>query len=74
MSVRCIDEWRFRDGLLAHNTTIYDCLTTARQLGIVAPPNTLQGKIFSKVQHFNARKLRQKAACPACGFTKQHNH
>lgn len=73
LSVRCIDEWRFRDGLLAHNVTIYDCLTTARQLGIVAPPNTLQGKIFSKLQHFNARRLREKAACPACGYAK-HNH
>jgi steroid delta-isomerase-like uncharacterized protein len=70
MSVRCIDEWRFRDGLLASNTTIYDCLTTARQLGIVAPPNTLQGKIFSKLQHFNAKRLREKASCPACGFHK----
>jgi steroid delta-isomerase-like uncharacterized protein len=70
MEVRCIDEWRFRDGLLASNTTIYDCLTTARQLGIVAPPNTLQGKIFSKLQHFNAKRLKEKASCPACGFHK----
>jgi steroid delta-isomerase-like uncharacterized protein len=70
MSVRCIDEWRFRDGLLASNTTIYDCLTTARQLGIVAPPTSLQGKIFSKLQHFNAKRLREKASCPACGFHK----
>ena len=70
MSVRCIDEWRFRDGLLVSNTTIYDCLTTARQLGIVAPPTSLQGRIFSKLQHFNAKRLREKAACPACGFHK----
>lgn len=73
LSVRCIDEWRFRDGLLSSNTTIYDCLTTARQLGIVAPPNTLQGKIFSKLQHLNARRMMKNASCPACGFHK-HNH
>ena len=73
MSVRCIDEWRFRDGLLAHNVTIYDCLTTARQLGIVPPPGTVGAKIMSKVQHLRARRLRERAACPACGFQK-HNH
>ena len=48
MSVRCIDEWRFRDGLLAHNVTIYDCLNTARQLGIVPPQGTVLAKIMSQ--------------------------
>jgi steroid delta-isomerase-like uncharacterized protein len=74
MSVRVVDEWIFRDGLLASNTTIYDCLHTARQLGIVPPPNTLQSKIMSKVQHLRARQLRAKAACPACGYQKNHTH
>lgn len=73
MSIRCIDEWRFRDGLLAHNVTIYDCLDTARQLGIVPPQGTVQAKVFSKLQHLRARRLREKAACPACGFQK-HRH
>jgi len=74
MSVRCIDEWRFRDGLMYSNTTIYDCLTTARQLGIVPPPGSVGAKIMSRVQHMRARRLREKAACPACGFQKNHNH
>ncbi|MFC4856949.1 nuclear transport factor 2 family protein [Actinophytocola glycyrrhizae] len=74
MSVRCIDEWTFRDGLLASNVTIYDCLHTARQLGIVPPPDTLQSKIMSKVQHLRARRLREKASCPACGYQKNHTH
>lgn len=73
MSIRCIDEWRFRDGLLAHNVTIYDCLDTARQLGIVPPQGSIAAKAMSKLQHLRARRLRERAACPACGFTK-HNH
>jgi steroid delta-isomerase-like uncharacterized protein len=73
MSVRCIDEWRFRDGRLAHNLTIYDCLDTARQLGIVPPQGTVQAKIMNKLQHLRARKLREQAACPACGYQKNHH-
>jgi steroid delta-isomerase-like uncharacterized protein len=74
MEVRCIDEWRFRDGLLAHNVTIYDCLFTARQLGIVPPPGSIGSKIMSKVQHIRARRLRERASCPACGYSKHHHH
>lgn len=74
MEVRCVDEWRFRDGLLAHNVTIYDCLHTARQLGIVPPPGSIGSKIMSKVQHIRARRLRERASCPACGYSKHHNH
>jgi len=73
MSIRCIDEWRFRDGLLAHNVTIYDCLDTARQLGIVPPQGTVLAKAMSRMQHLRARKLRERASCPACGFQK-HRH
>jgi steroid delta-isomerase-like uncharacterized protein len=74
MEVRCVDEWRFRDGLLAHNVTIYDCLHTARQLGIVPPPGIIGSKIMSKVQHIRARRLRERASCPACGYSKHHHH
>lgn len=73
MSIRCIDEWRFRDGLLAHNVTIYDCLDTARQLGIVPPQGTVLAKAMNRMQHLRARRLRERAACPACGFQK-HRH
>lgn len=74
MSVRCVDEWRFRDGLLYSNTTIYDCLTTARQLGIIPPPGSIGSKIMNKVQHMRAKRLRERASCPACGYAKHHNH
>ena len=73
MEVRCVDEWRFRDGLLAHNVTIYDCLQTARQLGIVPPPGSIGSKIMNKVQHIRARRLRERASCPACGYQKHHH-
>jgi len=73
MAIRCIDEWRFRDGLLAHNVTIYDCLNTARQLGVVPPQGTVLAKTMSKVQHIRARRLKARAACPACGYQK-HDH
>jgi steroid delta-isomerase-like uncharacterized protein len=73
MSIRCIDEWRFRDGLLAHNVTIYDCLDTARQLGIVPPQGTVLAKAMNRMQHLRARRLRERAACPACGFQKHHH-
>jgi steroid delta-isomerase-like uncharacterized protein len=74
MSVRCVDEWQFRDGLLAHNVTIYDCLFTARQLGIVPPPGSIGSKIMNRVQRIRAKKLRERASCPACGYQKHHHH
>jgi hypothetical protein len=36
----------------------------------VAPPDTIQGKIFSRLQKINARRLLKNANCPACGYHK----
>ena len=44
------------------------------ELGIVPPPGSIGSKIMSKVQHIRARRLRERASCPACGYSKHHHH
>jgi predicted ester cyclase len=58
---RGVTEWRFRGGLLVLWDTIYDNLAVARQMGIVPPQGSRGDRLFSRLQHLQARGRRRRA-------------
>jgi predicted ester cyclase len=57
---RGVTEWRFRDELLVGWDTIYDNLAVARQMGIVPPHGSRADRLFSRLQHLQARGQRRR--------------
>jgi hypothetical protein len=58
---RGVTEWRFRGGLLVLWDTIYDNLAVARQMGLVPPQGSRADRLFSRLQHLQARGQRRRA-------------
>jgi steroid delta-isomerase-like uncharacterized protein len=56
-----VDDWLFRDGLLSGYSTHYDTIDAARQLGVMPMPGTLGDKLFTRLQHGQARIQRRHA-------------
>ena len=54
-----VTEWRFRDGLLTRWDTIYDNLAVARQMGIVPAQGSRPDRLFTRLQHLQARRQRR---------------
>jgi len=59
IAIRGVTEWGFRDGLLIVWDTIYDNLDLARQMGIVPPQGSRGDRLFSRLQHVQARGRRR---------------
>jgi predicted ester cyclase len=58
---RGVTEWRFQGELLVRWDTIYDNLDVARQMGIVPPQGSRADRLFSRLQHLQARGRRRRA-------------
>jgi predicted ester cyclase len=58
---RGVTEWRFRGGLLVLWDTVYDNLAVARQMGVVPPRGSRGDRLFSFLQHLQARGMRRRA-------------
>jgi steroid delta-isomerase-like uncharacterized protein len=57
-----IDQWEFRDGLLARYNTTYDSLDVARQMGVLPPLGSFSDRLGKRLQHLQARFQRRKAS------------
>jgi steroid delta-isomerase-like uncharacterized protein len=57
-----IDQWEFRDELLARYDTKYDLLGVARQMGVMPPHGSRTDRIMTRLQHLQARGQRRKAS------------
>jgi steroid delta-isomerase-like uncharacterized protein len=60
MTVRGVDRWEFRDGLLARYETYYDSLDMARQLGFLPPVSSFRDRMLARLQ--NAQACAQRMA------------
>ena len=58
---RGVTEWRFRGGLLVLWDTIYDNLAVPRQMGLVPPHGSRGDRLFTRLQHLQARGRRRRA-------------
>jgi steroid delta-isomerase-like uncharacterized protein len=61
MRVGSLDEYRFRDGLLAEVSTTYDSLEVARQLGLLPPSGGRLERVLTRAQHLGAWVQRRQA-------------
>lgn len=57
-----VDEWHFRDGMVARYATYYDSIAMARQLGVLPPAGSLMERSMARLQHVQARVQRRAAA------------
>jgi steroid delta-isomerase-like uncharacterized protein len=65
MRVSGLDQYRFRDSLLAEITTSYDSLEVARQLGLLPPSGSRIERLAARLQHVGAWVQRRKARATA---------
>jgi steroid delta-isomerase-like uncharacterized protein len=61
ITIEGVDDWSFRDGLLSGYCTYYDTIDAARQLGVMPMPGTLGDRLFTRLQHAQARIQRRVA-------------
>ena len=59
IEIEGVDDWFFSDGLLSSYRTYYDTVDAARQLGVMPVPGTLGDKLFTRLQHAQARFQRR---------------
>jgi steroid delta-isomerase-like uncharacterized protein len=59
--VEGLDEWEFRDGLIARYRAIYDLAGVAQQIGAMPEPNTRMERAGVRMQRLQARMMRRRA-------------
>jgi steroid delta-isomerase-like uncharacterized protein len=55
-----LDEWEFRDGLIARYRAVYDLAELAQQIGAMPEPNTRMERAGVMMQRLQARMTRRK--------------
>jgi steroid delta-isomerase-like uncharacterized protein len=56
-----LDEWEFRDGLIARYRSIYDLADVAQQIGAMPEPNTRMERAGVMMQRLQARMTRRRS-------------
>jgi steroid delta-isomerase-like uncharacterized protein len=59
LDVPGLDEYRFRDGLLAHYEAYYNQLPLLRQIGVVPTHESRLWPVLMRLQHLSARRIRR---------------
>ena len=59
--VEGLDEWEFRDGLIARYRAIYDLAEVAQQIGAMPEPDTRMERAGVLMQRLQARRVRRNA-------------
>lgn len=56
-----VDSWEMRDGLISRYETFWDTASMSRQLGVLPEPGSGADRIFTRLQHVQARFQRRGA-------------